>query len=118
MVFEQMFSKLFRSVTHNESGHAVQPDKTVLMQVTADASRCVQCGICGHNCPVGIPVREYARRGENVTDANCISCGECIEKCPRGTLRWGPAILLRADNTIEINPDGLPLKLQLEKRNI
>ena len=74
-----------------------------LLQVTADGSRCVQCGICGYNCPVGIEVREYARRGENVTDSRCIGCGACIEKCPRGTLRWGAAILIRADNTLEIN---------------
>jgi len=91
-------------------------DQAGLFQVTADATRCVQCGICGHNCPVGIPVREYARRGDIVTDANCISCGACIEKCPRGTLRWGPAILLRSDNTIEINTSGLPDTYQLPIR--
>lgn len=78
-----------------------------LLQVAADASRCVQCGICGFNCPVGIPVREFARRGQNVTDSRCISCGACIEKCPRGTLRWGPAILLQDDHTIHIDPDTI-----------
>jgi ferredoxin len=88
-----------------------------LLQVTADATRCVQCGICGHNCPVGIAVREYARRGENVTDCNCIACGVCIEKCPRGTLKWGPAILLRADNTLEVNPQALPNSLHLLPRD-
>jgi ferredoxin len=85
-----------------------------LLQVTADGSRCVQCGICGYNCPVGIEVREYARRGENVTDSRCIGCGACIDKCPRGTLRWGAAILIRADNTLEINPNSLPLERQLK----
>jgi ferredoxin len=87
-------------------------------QVTADASRCVQCGICGYNCPVGIEVREYARRGENVTDPRCISCDACIEKCPRGTLRWGPAILLREDNRLEINPDALPEMIRLTPREM
>jgi ferredoxin len=85
-------------------------------QVTADASRCVQCGICGYNCPVGIEVREYARRGENVTDSRCISCGTCIEKCPRGTLKWGPAILIRSDDSLELAPNDLPLMLQLQPR--
>lgn len=96
---------------------AARPDwatNGVLLQVAADASRCVQCGICGYNCPVGIPVREYARRGQNVTDSRCITCGACIEKCPRGTLRWGPAILLREDNTLEVNPDALPVLLTIE----
>lgn len=59
-----------------------------LGRVVADASRCVQCGVCGYNCPVGIPVREYARQGLPVDDPTCISCGNCIAVCPRGTLRW------------------------------
>jgi ferredoxin len=94
------------------------PDDSGLYQVTADASRCVQCGICGYNCPVGIEVREYARRGQNVTDPRCISCGACIEKCPRGTLRWGKVILIREDNSLEINPDALPDMLQLTPRKL
>jgi ferredoxin len=89
-----------------------------MWQVTADASRCVQCGICGYNCPVGIEVREYARRGENVTDSRCISCGACVEKCPRGTLKWGPAILIRPDDTLEIAANDLPNMLRLESRKL
>lgn len=92
--------------------------KTGLLQVTADASRCVQCGICGYNCPVGIEVREYARRGQNVTDSRCIACGECVAKCPRGTLRWGPAIFVRQDNTITVAPNELPTTLRLPLREV
>jgi len=69
--------------------------------VAADAARCVQCGVCGYNCPVGIQVREYAREGRIVDDPRCVKCGLCIQKCPRGTLRWdvpeAPAPHLRAD---------------------
>jgi len=65
------------------------PEINGSQQVAADASRCVQCGICSYNCPVGIEVRDYARQGQNVTDNRCIACNACIEKCPRGTLRWG-----------------------------
>jgi ferredoxin len=57
--------------------------------VVPDATRCVQCGVCGYNCPVGIPVRDYARQGHIVDDPACVQCGQCIEACPRGTLRWG-----------------------------
>jgi heterodisulfide reductase subunit A-like polyferredoxin len=57
--------------------------------VVPDAARCVQCGVCGYNCPVGIPVRDYAHRGRIVDDPACVQCGQCIEACPRGTLRWG-----------------------------
>jgi ferredoxin len=87
-------------------------------QVAADASRCVQCGICGFNCPVGIEVRDYAHRGLNVTDSRCIGCGACIEKCPRGTLRWGPPHLLGPGDSLEIDPTMLPLTLQLLPREI
>lgn len=59
-----------------------------LGRVTADKSRCIQCGVCGYNCPVGIDVRSYARQGLPVDDATCITCGQCIQVCPRGTLRW------------------------------
>ena len=66
-------------------GHAApSPDA----HVTPDAARCVQCGVCGYNCPVGIPVRDYARIGKVVDDPRCVQCGQCIEVCPRGTLRW------------------------------
>ena len=57
-------------------------------RVAADGTRCVQCGVCGYNCPMGIPVRDYARQGLTVSDDRCISCGQCIEVCPRGTLHW------------------------------
>ena len=94
-----------------------------LLQVTSDATRCVQCGICGYNCPVGIEVRTYARRGMNVTDSRCIACGECVAKCPRGTLRWAPAILLLEDvdldrdpGVLSVAPNDLPATLQLQPR--
>jgi Fe-S-cluster-containing hydrogenase component 2 len=71
-------------------------------RVAADPTRCVQCGVCGENCPVGIQVRDYARQGKIVDDPRCVQCGLCIEVCPRGTLRWdthpqAPQSLLRAD---------------------
>ena len=109
--------KLITSPSHEESEVLGPPDDG-LYQVTSDASRCVQCGICGFNCPVGIEVREYARRGQNVTDSQCISCGECIVRCPRGTLSWGASILLQQNETLEINPDELPLTLVLRSRQL
>ncbi|NOZ50954.1 MAG: 4Fe-4S dicluster domain-containing protein [Chloroflexi bacterium] len=89
---------------------------TVLKLVTADATRCVQCGICSYNCPVGIDVREYARRGKQVTDSRCISCSACVNMCPRGTLRWGDAALIFEDATVEVDPKMLPDALHLQPR--
>ncbi|MBX7117796.1 MAG: 4Fe-4S dicluster domain-containing protein [Gemmatimonadaceae bacterium] len=56
--------------------------------VVAEPGRCVQCGICAHNCPVGIDVRAFAREGRAVTDRRCLLCGSCVSRCPRGTLSF------------------------------
>lgn len=82
MNFWQQIQRLFRSsrISKPYAG----------MIVAAEAIRCVQCGICGYNCPVDIDVRSYARQGLLVTDPRCILCGNCVEKCPRGTLSFIP----------------------------
>jgi len=81
-----MWNPLRKLLSDNEPHRSREMVKLGL--VVADASRCVQCGICGYNCPVGIHVRDYARQGLAVTDPSCISCGNCVNMCPRGTLRW------------------------------
>ena len=57
-------------------------------QVVPDSARCVQCGICTYNCPVGIDVRAHAWQGEPVKHSQCLTCGECVVRCPRGVLRF------------------------------
>jgi heterodisulfide reductase subunit C len=57
-------------------------------QVVPDSERCVQCGICTYNCPIGIDVRSHAWRGEPVKHSQCLTCGECVARCPRGVLRF------------------------------
>lgn len=57
-------------------------------QVVSEPMRCVQCGICSYNCPVGIDVRSHAWRGEPVKHSQCLTCGECVARCPRGVLRF------------------------------
>jgi Pyruvate/2-oxoacid:ferredoxin oxidoreductase delta subunit len=63
-------------------------DALVSGRVVAEASRCVECGICTYNCPIGIDVRSHARQGIPVADSHCLTCGECVGRCPRGTLRF------------------------------
>jgi len=63
-------------------------------QVVPDASRCVQCGICTHNCPMGIDVRAHARRGRPIHDSRCLTCSECVNRCPRGVLQFERLTLL------------------------
>lgn len=56
--------------------------------VVSDSSRCVQCGICSYNCPIGIDVRAHAWCGEAIKHSECLTCGECVARCPRGVLRF------------------------------
>lgn len=56
--------------------------------VMPDSRRCVQCGVCSYNCPIGIDVRSHALQGVPVNDSHCLSCGECVKRCPRGVLRF------------------------------
>lgn len=56
--------------------------------VVAEPGRCVECGMCSYNCPMGIDIRQYSREGRAIADRRCILCGECVARCPRGTLRF------------------------------
>jgi len=56
--------------------------------VVPDSARCVQCGICTYNCPVGIDVRLHVWENKPVKHSQCLTCGECVARCPRGVLRF------------------------------
>ena len=56
--------------------------------VVPEPTRCVQCGICSFNCPIGIDVRRHAWLGEPIDDSHCLTCGQCVQRCPRGVLRF------------------------------
>ena len=45
------------------------------------------CGNCSTFCEMGIDVKSYAQRGQNVIRSSCVGCGVCSEVCPRGVLR-------------------------------
>ncbi len=91
--------KLFGANSPAVGVPVVGPD----MVVTPDASRCVQCGVCGYICPVGISVRDFARQGQVVSDPRCVQCGQCVEHCPRGTLRWAPDPRPQRQRLAELN---------------
>ena len=69
----------------------------VSARVVADPARCVECGICSFNCPLGIDVRKHVRQGLPVSDRACLTCGECVARCPRGTLRFERSSVFTAD---------------------
>jgi ferredoxin len=36
---------------------------------------------------MGIDVRSYAQKGENIVRSSCVGCGICAAVCPRGVLK-------------------------------
>ena len=63
---------------------------TVLVKgyIVPDSARCVQCGICTYNCPIGIDVRLQVWYRMPMKNSQCLACGECVARCPRGVLRF------------------------------
>ncbi|MBT8325153.1 MAG: 4Fe-4S binding protein, partial [Winogradskyella sp.] len=45
------------------------------------------CGNCSTYCEMGIDVRAYAQKGENIVRSSCVGCGICAAVCPRGVLK-------------------------------
>ncbi|MEM7165962.1 MAG: 4Fe-4S dicluster domain-containing protein [Planctomycetota bacterium] len=56
-------------------------------RITTNGSQCMSCGNCSTFCEMGIDVRAYAQRGENIIRASCVGCGVCSAVCPRGVLK-------------------------------
>lgn len=56
-------------------------------RITTNGGQCISCGNCSTHCEMGIDVRAYAERGENIVRASCVGCGVCAAVCPRGVLR-------------------------------
>ncbi len=55
-------------------------------RITVNSSQCISCGNCSTYCEMGIDVRSYAQRGQNIIRASCVGCGVCAAVCPRGVL--------------------------------
>lgn len=56
-------------------------------RITTNGGQCISCGNCSTYCEMGIDVRSYAQRGENIVRASCVGCGVCSSVCPRGVLK-------------------------------
>ncbi len=56
-------------------------------RITTNGGQCISCGNCSAYCEMGIDVRAYAQRGEDIVRASCVGCGICSAVCPRGVLR-------------------------------
>src|SRR5690606_17332316 len=55
-------------------------------RITTNGGQCISCGNCSKYCEMGIDVRAYAQKGQNIVRASCVGCGMCSAVCPRGVL--------------------------------
>jgi len=83
-------------------------------RITTNGGQCISCGNCSTYCEMGIDVRAYAQRGQNVVRASCVGCGICAAVCPRGVLKLengSTDISARTDETrtIRIGKEGVSL---------
>lgn len=56
-------------------------------RITTNGGQCISCGNCSTYCEMGIDVRSYAQKGQNIVRASCVGCGICASVCPRGVLK-------------------------------
>ncbi len=56
-------------------------------RITTNGGQCISCGNCSTYCEMGIDVKSYAQRGQDIVRASCVGCGICSAVCPRGVLR-------------------------------
>lgn len=56
-------------------------------RITTNGGQCISCGNCSVYCEMGIDVRAYAQRGQNIVRSSCVGCGVCAAVCPRGVLK-------------------------------
>ena len=56
-------------------------------RITTNGSQCISCGNCSTYCEMGIDVRAYAQKGQDIVRASCVGCGVCAAVCPRGVLK-------------------------------
>lgn len=83
-------------------------------RITTNGGQCISCGNCSTYCEMGIDVRAYAQRGQNVVRASCVGCGICAAVCPRGVLKLengATDLSARTDETrtIRIGKEGVSL---------
>lgn len=80
-------------------------------RITTNGGQCISCGNCSTYCEMGIDVRWYAQRGQNIVRASCVGCGVCSAVCPRGVLKLenGPEEGRINDLPIIIGNDSIKL---------
>lgn len=82
-------------------------------RITTNGGQCISCGNCSTYCEMGIDVRAYAQRGDDIVRASCVGCGVCAAVCPRGVLK-----LENGDPTDRFDGADRPLDAFLESLGV
>lgn len=86
-------------------------------RITTNGGQCISCGNCSTYCEMGIDVRWYAQRGQNIVRASCVGCGVCSAVCPRGVLKLenAPEHNRLNEDPILIGNDGVVLNTSVRE---
>ena len=104
-IFKNLFSK---SPTRKYPFEKREPFKNARGHISIDMDKCILCGICSKQCPVGaIEVSKDGKYWE-IDRFKCISCEYCVEKCPKKTL------VMEAQYT---SPAEVKTKYRVDKKN-
>ncbi|GAB2595109.1 4Fe-4S binding protein [Spirosoma areae] len=82
-------------------------------RITTNGGQCISCGNCSTYCEMGIDVRWYAQRGQDIVRSSCVGCGICSAVCPRGVLNLendSESTRLINPNPILLGNDGIRLQ--------
>ncbi len=87
-------------------------------RITTNGGQCISCGNCSNACEMGIDVRAYAQKGENIVRSSCVGCGICSAVCPRGVLKLenGKEEGRINSDAILLGNDPIILKLMKEEK--
>ncbi|WP_432666950.1 4Fe-4S binding protein [Wukongibacter baidiensis] len=55
-------------------------------KIVADASKCIDCGICERECDMGIPIQSMIHETGMIDTGECMGCERCVRKCPKNVL--------------------------------
>ncbi len=84
-------------------------------RITTNGGQCISCGNCSTHCEMGIDVRWYAQRGQDIVRSSCVGCGICSAVCPRGVLNLenGPVeSRVMQPNPIVFGNDGVTVRVE------
>lgn len=79
-------------------------------RITVNGGQCISCGNCSTYCEMGIDVRHYAQRGQDIVRASCVGCGICAAVCPRGVLRLEGAAADADERAVQVRTVHVPVE--------